>query len=100
MARYVQAHLPHAMSTHPDSSRGQTHALTGMLLAASMGALLLVADQLINSWSDGRLLAAWVALWALAIATLAMLTPPLRQICARSAVVIARAIALIKARHS
>ena len=43
-----------------DAAKG----LSAMLLAAMVSALVVVADQLIDTWADGHLLAAWVALWA------------------------------------
>ena len=54
--------------------------LAGMLLAAVMAALLVAADQVIDSWADGHLLAAWVALWTVTFAALALLATPLRQV--------------------
>ncbi len=54
--------------------------LAGMLLAAVMSALLVVADQLIETWANGHLLLVWVALWTVAFAALALLAPPLRQL--------------------
>lgn len=56
-----------------------SHALAGMLLAAVLAAFLVVADQLIDTWTDGHLLLMWVALWVVAFAVLALLAPPLRQ---------------------
>jgi hypothetical protein len=56
-----------------------------MLLAAVVAALLVVADQLIDTWADGHLLVVWVALWSVAFAALAVLAPPLRQLADRSA---------------
>ncbi len=53
--------------------------LAGMLLAAGMAALLVTADQVINSWTDGHMLAAWVALWTVTFAALAVLATPLRK---------------------
>lgn len=53
--------------------------LAGMLLAAAMAALLVAADQIIDSWADGHLLAAWVALWTVTFAALALLATPLRK---------------------
>jgi len=55
--------------------------LAGMLLTAVLAALLVAADQVIDSWSDGHLLAGWVALWTVTFAVLALLAPPLRQVC-------------------
>ena len=57
-------------------------ALAGMLLAAGLAALLVIADQLIESWTDGHLLAGWVALWTVAFAILAVLAPRLRRLSA------------------
>ena len=58
----------------------QSRPLAGMLLAAGMAALLVTADQVINSWTDGHILAAWVALWTVTFAALAILATPLRKI--------------------
>ena len=43
----------------------------GMLLAAVLAALLVVADQLIETWVDGHLLLMWVALWTVTFTMLA-----------------------------
>jgi hypothetical protein len=71
-------------------SAESTKALAGMLLAAAMAALLVVADQLIDTWADGHLLMAWVALWTVAFAGLAFLAPPLRQLSSALAGTLAR----------
>jgi|GEM_PF-1092560 len=63
--------------------------LAGMLLAAAMAALLVVAEQVIDTWADGHLLAGWVALWTVAFAALALLATPMR----RMAVYLAAAVA-------
>lgn len=57
-----------------------SRSLAGMLLAAVVAALMVVADQLIDTWADGHLLVVWVALWSVAFAALALLAPPLRQL--------------------
>lgn len=59
---------------------GGSKTLAGMLLAASLAAVLVVADQLIETWADGHMLVGWVALWSVTFATLAVLAPPLRQL--------------------
>ena len=46
-----------------------------LLLAAVVSALMVVANQVIDTWSPGHLLAAWMVLWVVA-ATLALLTLP------------------------
>jgi hypothetical protein len=65
-------------------SRGldTSRSLAGMLLAAVVAALLVVADQLIETWADGHLLVVWVGLWTVAFTALALLAPPLRQLTA------------------
>lgn len=86
-------HLVHATATSTRSASAQpllssapsrrsqekARPLAGMLLAAGMAALLVTADQVINSWTDGHILAAWVALWTVTFAALAILATPLRQ---------------------
>lgn len=51
-----------------DSTKG----LTAMLLAAVVAALVVAADQLVDTWADGHLLAAWVVLWAVGFAAIAL----------------------------
>jgi hypothetical protein len=54
---------------------GQTaghRGLSAMLLAAMVSALIVVADQLIETWADGHLMLAWVALWVIGFAALAL----------------------------
>ena len=55
-----------------------TKGLAAVLLAAMASALLVVADQLVDTWADGHLLAAWVLLWVVAFAALALLAPTTR----------------------
>lgn len=58
-----------------DSARG---AAT-LLLAAVVSALLVVANQVIDTWTEGHLLAAWIVLWTVAFAALGLLATPLRR---------------------
>ena len=53
--------------------------LSAMLLAAMVAALVVVADQLIHTWADGHLLAAWVTLWLVGFAALGLLAGPARR---------------------
>lgn len=55
-----------------------SHALPAMLSAAVLASLLVVADQLIESWAEGHLLLAWVMLWSTLFTGLAVLARPLR----------------------
>ncbi len=50
-----------------------------LLLAAVVSALLVVVDQVIDTWSDGHLLAAWILLWAVGFGALALLAAPSRD---------------------
>ena len=58
-----------------DGARG---AATG-LMAAVVSALLVVANQVIDTWSDGHLLAAWMLLWVVGFTALALLSTPTRS---------------------
>ena len=50
-----------------------------MLLAAVVSALLVVANQVIDTWTEGHLLAAWIVLWTVAFAALGLLAAPARR---------------------
>ncbi len=58
-----------------DGARGAA----SMLLAAVVAALLVVANQVIDTWGDGHLLAAWIVLWVVAFAAIALLATPARR---------------------
>lgn len=60
--------------------------LSAMLLAAMVSALVVVADQLIDTWADGHLLFAWVALWAVGFAALAIFGGAARRLAAAAMV--------------
>lgn len=51
---------------------GRTRNLVALLLAGALSALVVVADQIISTWNDGQLLLAWVALWSVLFAALAL----------------------------
>ena len=55
-------------------------ALAAVLLGALVSSLLVVANQVIDSWSDGHLMAAWIALWIVAFSSLALFDGPVRAI--------------------
>jgi hypothetical protein len=50
-----------------------------LLLAAVVSALLVVANQLVDTWTEGHLLAAWVVLWTIAFAALGLLAAPAQR---------------------
>jgi hypothetical protein len=57
------------------SSRG---AAT-LLLSAIVAALLVVANQVVETWAEGHLLLAWIAMWTVAFAALAWAATPIRN---------------------
>lgn len=57
-------------------------ATATLLLAAIVAALLVVANQLVETWTDGHLLAAWSAMWAVAFAGIALFAAPVRRLTA------------------
>lgn len=59
-----------------------TRGIATLLLAAAVSALVVAADRLVDSWTGGRLLAAWVVLWLIAFAALAVLAGPARRLAA------------------
>jgi hypothetical protein len=67
------------LRTGYDSARG----LATLLLAALVAALVVVADQVVDSWADGHLLVIWVALWAVAFASLALFAGTARRLALR-----------------
>jgi hypothetical protein len=61
-----------------DSTKG----LSVMLLALMVSALVVVADQLIDTWADGHLFVAWVALWLVSFAAVAVFAGSARKLAA------------------
>ncbi len=62
-----------------DSAKG----LAAMLLAAMVAALVVLGDQLINTWADEHLLVAWIALWVVVFSAVALLASSSRQLAGR-----------------
>jgi hypothetical protein len=54
-------------------------ATASLLLAAIVSALLVVANQVVDTWTEGHLLAAWIVMWTVAFAALALLAAPARS---------------------
>ena len=48
-------------------------ALASLLLGAGVAALVVMADQLMEPWADSHVIAAWIALWAVAMMAIAAL---------------------------
>jgi hypothetical protein len=97
MTRFVHVNFP---AEHPGVVRAEaiaasvgnirrnfdgTKGLATMLLAALVAALVVVADQMIDTWADGHLFAAWVALWSVAFVALALFGASARDAAAKVA---------------
>ncbi len=90
-------HLEYS-TTHPGVVRAEQavhnvralgHSMTGpgslavLLLSAVVAALVVVADQMMDTWADGHMLAAWVALWAVAFAAVGLFAGATRHLAAK-----------------
>lgn len=88
MTRFVPAFTPRqeyseqsAAQTAPVWTNGvlSSRTLAGMLLAATLSVILVVADKLIESWVDGDTLLGWASLWMAVFVTMALFAPTLRR---------------------
>jgi hypothetical protein len=55
-----------------------TRGAASLLLAAIVSALLVAANQIVDTWTEGHLLLAWIVLWTIGFATLALAARPAR----------------------
>jgi hypothetical protein len=62
--------MPSETATAPATS---TKALATLMLAAGVAALVVLANQMIDSWAESHVLAAWLALWAVAAIAMGVL---------------------------
>jgi hypothetical protein len=56
-----------------------TRAGASLLLAAIVAALMVVANQVIDTWTEGHLLAAWIVMWLVAFAAIALFAAPAKR---------------------
>lgn len=70
----------HALDGAKRAVRGfdSTRATATLLLAAIVSALLVAANEVVDTWTEGHLLAAWIVMWTIAFAALALLAAPAR----------------------
>jgi hypothetical protein len=61
-----------------------TRGLAALMLAAVVSALVVLADQLISSWTDDHLFFGWVALWLVILAGTALFAAPARHLARRA----------------
>ncbi|WP_309681379.1 hypothetical protein [Polaromonas sp.] len=60
-----------------------TRGLATLLLSAMVAAIIVVADQVMDSVTEGHLLVMWIALWAVAFAALAVFAGAARKLAVR-----------------
>src|SRR5574343_583345 len=69
MTAQVHTSAPVAASAERTSSR----ALASLLLAAGVSALVVLADQMLDSWAERHEIAAWLVLWGIAVLAIVLL---------------------------
>jgi hypothetical protein len=92
MARFIQVDYPTEHAGINRVSRGASSLMAALrsfdgargtatlLLAALVSALLVVANELVTTWTEGHLLVAWIVLWAIGFAALALFATPARRL--------------------
>jgi hypothetical protein len=50
-----------------------------VLGAAIVAALIVVANEVVTTWTDGHLLAAWIVMWAMLFGVIALFVAPARR---------------------
>ncbi|WP_342133003.1 hypothetical protein [Hydrogenophaga sp. OTU3427] len=80
---------PIATSHGSGSRRGRSgfdgaRGLAALLLAAVVAALVVVADQLIDTWADGHVFLVWVLLWAVVFAATLVFAGTARRMAQRT----------------
>jgi len=77
---HIDHPVEHAGFARAEAGFNGSRGLAALLLAAMVSALLVVADRVISSWSDGGLMVGWIALWAVAFVALALLSESARAL--------------------
>ena len=78
----MNAHTTASLGTPVE--RTSSRALASLLLAAGVSALVVLADQLLESWAERHEMAAWLVLWGIAAAGIALLRGITRALASRS----------------
>jgi hypothetical protein len=76
----------HTLNTHrpAQAERTSSRALASLMLASGVAAFVVMADQMLEPWADEHHLAAWAALWAVAMASLLVLRGLTRALAGRT----------------
>ena len=73
-----------SVAAAPSAPRQRSvRGLAAMLLAAMVAALVVVADRVINTWADQHLFLAWVVLWGVVFAAIALFADVARGLAKR-----------------
>lgn len=64
---------------HPARGFDRSRGAATLLLAALVSSLLVVASEVVDTWTEGHLLAAWIVLWTVGFAAIALLASPARR---------------------
>jgi hypothetical protein len=64
------------------SRLGGTRAIATVLLAAIVAAVVVVANEVVDTWTEGHLMAAWILMWTVGFAALALMAAPARRAAA------------------
>ncbi len=94
MSSFASTHSsPLGLSAAAGSARNEagarfagTRGLAGLLLAAVVAGMVVLADQVISTWADGHLFLAWVLLWVVVFAGLALFAGTARSMARRAGV--------------
>lgn len=75
------ARAQRAAETLQRAARGfdGTRASASLLLAAIVAALVVIANQMIDTWTEGHMLAAWTVMWAVVFAAIALFALPAKR---------------------
>lgn len=70
VTKSILGQVPAEVAAAPTTS---TKALATLMLAAGVAALVVLVDQMIDSWAESHVVAAWLALWAVAAVAIGVL---------------------------
>lgn len=71
-AKTVMGAMPAASAVNT-APRSSSKTLANLLLTAGVAALVVGVDQMIDSWAESHVVAAWLALWAVAVLAIVVL---------------------------
>lgn len=73
----VRAEQAAVAFSHAVKNFNGTRATATLLLAAVVAALMVAANQVVGTWNESHLMAAWITLWTVGFAAIGLLASPL-----------------------